>query len=382
LNASPQTASVVEQRAPDVGEPAPFFTASTGKVPRYSLEAAAGRWIVLMFFGSLSAPQSLSALELALRQIGLFNDIDVAFYGVSVDPADRLQRGLKDSEPGVRFFWDFDHAVSRLYGVAGAEYLRPAIFLIDPAFRIAMAEPIEATAAVLERVNCELRDRPALADSPTAPILTLPRVFEPELCTALIDYFERGDPAPSGFAIEVDGRTVTQANPRLKRRSDVMIDDEALVAELQQRLETRLFPMIKRAFGWQPKHVERFLICRYDGEDQGFFFPHRDDVTAGTAHRKFAVSLNLNAEDYEGGDLRFPEFGPRTYRPPTGGASVFCCSLLHEATPVTKGVRYVFVPFLYDDEGARVRKANLAKVGVQAEPGRSQRRADGRRRRA
>jgi predicted 2-oxoglutarate/Fe(II)-dependent dioxygenase YbiX len=89
---------------------------------------------------------------------------------------------------------------------------------------------------------------------------------------------------------------------------------------------------------------------------------HRDDATAGTAHRKFAVSLNLNAEDYDGGDLRFPEFGRRLYRPPTGGAAVFCCTLLHEVTPVTHGVRYVFVPFLYDADGVRIREANLSQV--------------------
>ena len=109
------------------------------------------------------------------------------------------------------------------------------------------------------------------------------------------------------------------------------------------RLEDRLFPMLKRALGWQAQHIERYLICRYGAEDQGFFSRHRDDVTAGTAHRKFAVSLNLN-DGYEGGDLRFPEFGPRTYRPPAGGATVFACGLLHEATPVTKGERFVFVP--------------------------------------
>jgi predicted 2-oxoglutarate/Fe(II)-dependent dioxygenase YbiX len=61
-------------------------------------------------------------------------------------------------------------------------------------------------------------------------------------------------------------------------------------------------------------------------------------------HRRFAVTINLNAEDYEGGDLRLPEFDRRTYRAPTGGAVVFSCSLLHEATPVTKGTRYWSAP--------------------------------------
>ena len=44
--------------------------------------------------------------------------------------------------------------------------------------------------------------------------------------------------------------------------------------------------------------------------------------------------VQVNAEEFEGGDLRLPEFGRRTYRPPTGGAVVFCCSLQHEVTPV------------------------------------------------
>jgi len=364
-----------EAKAPDVGEPAPFFTAATDGNDRYSLEVAAGRWIVLLFFGTLSAEASRLALELALAKRAAFDDWGAAFYGVSVDRADKAQRGLANAEPGVRFFWDFDCAVSRLYGVANTDYLRPAVFLIDPCFRIAMAEPIERAAEVLERLEQELRDAPALADSPFAPVLTLPRILEPEVCAAMLDYYRRGEPTASGFAIDVDGRTVQHVNPMLKRRSDVTIEDEDLIAAVRTRLETRLFPMVKRAFNWRAQYIERYLICRYGEQDQGFFFPHRDDMTAGTAHRKFAVSLNLNAEDYEGGDLRFPEFGPRTYRPPTGGATVFCCSLLHEATPVTRGERFVFVPFLYDDEGAKLRRANLALVGARPDQNRKARRA-------
>jgi predicted 2-oxoglutarate/Fe(II)-dependent dioxygenase YbiX len=196
-----------------------------------------------------------------------------------------------------------------------------------------------------------------------APELTLPRNIEPELCETLIGYFRAGEQSASGFAKDVGGRTIQEIDPYFKRRTDVTIEDEALVAALQQRLEARLFPMLKRAFSWQARYIERYLVCRYGAEDQGFFSRHRDDVTAGTAHRKFAVSINLN-DDFEGGDLRFPEFGPRTYRPPLGGATVFACGLLHEATPVTRGERFVYVPFLYDEDGARIRRANLGKVAV------------------
>jgi predicted 2-oxoglutarate/Fe(II)-dependent dioxygenase YbiX len=43
---------------------------------------------------------------------------------------------------------------------------------------------------------------------------------------------------------------------------------------------------------------------------------------------------------------------------------VFCCSLLHEATSVTRGRRFAFLPFLYDEAGARIREANAAKLAV------------------
>ncbi|MGH6626810.1 MAG: hypothetical protein ACRECD_09750 [Burkholderiaceae bacterium] len=43
----------------------------------------------------------------------------------------------------------------------------------------------------------------------------------------------------------------------------------------------------------------------------------------------------------------------------TGGAVVFSCSLLHEATAVTRGRRYMFLPFLYDEASKQVREANL-----------------------
>lgn len=39
---------------------------------------------------------------------------------------------------------------------------------------------------------------------------------------------------------------------------------------------------------------------------------------------------------------------------------VFSCSLLHTVTPVTRGSRYAFLPFLYDEAAAKIREANAA----------------------
>jgi predicted 2-oxoglutarate/Fe(II)-dependent dioxygenase YbiX len=109
--------------------------------------------------------------------------------------------------------------------------------------------------------------------------------------------------------------------------------------------------------------MERYLVACYDAAHGGHFRAHRDNTTKGTAHRRFAVTINLNADEFGGGELRFPEFGPRSYRAPTGGAVVFSCSLLHEALPVTSGRRYAFLPFLYDEAAARVRVANNPYLG-------------------
>jgi predicted 2-oxoglutarate/Fe(II)-dependent dioxygenase YbiX len=43
---------------------------------------------------------------------------------------------------------------------------------------------------------------------------------------------------------------------------------------------------------------------------------------------------------------------------------VFSCSLLHEATPVTRGKRYVYLPFLYDEAAVKIREENQRFVGV------------------
>ncbi|WP_174301565.1 2OG-Fe(II) oxygenase [Caulobacter sp. S45] len=352
-------------RIPDFGDPAPLFTARTDEVDAYNIGVVAGRFVLLMIFGSLGVEACARAHAQVLARRAVFDDRHALFFGVSADRADHAVRRIRNQAPGLRYFQDYDLAVSRLYGLLQGEHLRPAVFLLDPMLRVMAAEPIEATGAVLDRLEAALADQ-AQAEAAFAPVLGVPRILEPELCERLIAHYQQVGGEPSGFAVEVDGRTVQRVHPGLKRRRDVWITDVALRAEVRLALTERLFPMIERAWGWRATEIERDIVTCYDSADQGFFSAHRDDATAGTAHRRFAVTLNLNADAYEGGALRFPEFGSRLYKPPTGGAVVFGCSLLHEATPVTAGVRYALTPFLYDEAGARLRARNLAQVGEAA----------------
>lgn len=76
---------------------------------------------------------------------------------------------------------------------------------------------------------------------------------------------------------------------------------------------------------------------------------HRDNTEPNVAHRRFACSINLNAEDFEGGELAFPEFGDQRFSPRTGEAIVFSSSILHEPLHVTSGRRLVLLAFLFGD---------------------------------
>jgi predicted 2-oxoglutarate/Fe(II)-dependent dioxygenase YbiX len=191
-----------------------------------------------------------------------------------------------------------------------------------------------------------------------APILVVPRVFELELCRMLIELYEQHGGYDSGFMREVDGKTVGMIDYSHKRRRDYDIEDEKLRRSCMVRIHDRLAPEIHKAYQFNATRMERYIVACYDATEGGHFRSHRDNTTKGTAHRRFAVSLHLNTGEYEGGMLRFPEFGRQLYAAPAGGAVVFSCSLLHEAMPVTRGRRYMFLPFLYDDNAARLREQN------------------------
>jgi predicted 2-oxoglutarate/Fe(II)-dependent dioxygenase YbiX len=123
----------------------------------------------------------------------------------------------------------------------------------------------------------------------------------------------------------------------------------------------RVLGEIRRVHHMEIIGHEAFRIGCYEAAEKGFFGRHRDNATPYTAHRRYALTLNLN-QDYEGGELRFPEYGRMLYRPPAGGAVVFSCALLHEALPVTAGRRFVLLSFFFDRDGARQEQEALARA--------------------
>lgn len=343
----------------------PFSAAALDGSPTYRFDSAAGRHILMLFYGSGEFAASEKAFDMVRRARALFDDDLACFFGVTIDPKDAQQRKIAQQLPGIRYFLDYDRKVSTLYGACAGEAYRPCWLLLDPGLRILGIFPIADGEAAVTMLRSRLEA--PFPDNAWAPVLMVPDVIEPEMCRHLISLYEKDGGKESGFMRDVNGKTVLMLDPSHKQRRDCVIDDEALRAALVARLKRRLNPALEKAFRFEATRIERYMVACYDA-GAGHFRPHRDNTTKGTAHRQFAVTVNLNAGEYEGGDLRFPEYGRRTYCAPTGGAIVFSCSLLHEATPVTKGRRFAFLPFLYDEEAARIREANDVYLANRTEP--------------
>ena len=303
----------------------------------------------MLFFDSASRPEVRKALEVVGNNRALFDDFAASFFGVTCDAGDADQGRVGQQLPGIRFFLDPQRKVTEIYGTAKPQWL-----LLDPMLRVLAGYPIDEGELAIAALRSELDSR---STDSFAPVLMVPNVLPAELCRQLIEAYEQNGGEQSGFMREVDGKTILVIDDNHKMRRDWEIVADDLRELIAGNVKRHLTLPVQRAFQFRATRMERYIVACYEA-GSGHFRPHRDNTTRGTAHRRFAVTINLNAGDYDGGDLRFPEFGQRTYRAPTGGAIVFSCSMLHEATPVTSGKRYAFLPFLYDEAAAKQREAN------------------------
>jgi hypothetical protein len=327
-----------------IGEPAPWFSAIFDDNPdAFLFDELAGRYIVLFFYCSASRPDVAEVFARIDGLNDLFDNEYALFLGINKDPVHNL---VRERHAGRRNIWDPNGGLSRLYGIADQSAAAMA-FIISPTLQIIDRIPLNEPVEFVNRVVSALRSHlPSPMSNP--PILIVPQLFDSSLCRELIDVFDSTGGRETGFAANIDGQVVSQIDHKIKRRFDCAIADEELRLRIKDVLERRLLIMVYRAFQFRTTWIERYMVGCYDGASGGYFRPHRDNTTSHTAHRRFALTINLN-EDYEGGDLRFPEFGPQSYRPPPGGALVFSCSLLHEAMPVASGRRYAFLSFLCNE---------------------------------
>lgn len=233
------------------------------------------------------------------------------------------------------------------------------VLAIDRNRRVAFRKPFladhDVVATCLEHIMGLPAEHPHGVSMP-APVLIVPNLLPPPVCRFLVDQFDSRPTFESAVAsVDAAGKPCSRVDHAKKMRRDMLIaPEEPLHDILREAILRRAAPQMARAFHADVAHIDRLLVARYEA-NAGWFHRHRDDLARHVAFREFAVSINLGAEPFEGGDLMFPEYNDHRYRPPLGAALIFSGSLLHQVTPVTQGRRTVLLTFLHG-EAAEARR--------------------------
>ena len=291
--------------------------------------------------------------------LAVFLDPDAALLAAIREAADAYRAAALEclaldhearSDPDVAMLADSAGKIrASLRRMSGHAEAGPLAFLLDRNQRVIAIESGAGLANwALERWRQEPGRAPAHQVGEAAPVLMVPGVLSRGECRALIERWSEHGHAEGTVTSLVKGEQVQRVYEELKKRRDHKIADPAVEKPLLALLGRRLAPELDKAFHFRRFRFDRLAVVCYDAERGDQFRRHRDNQTPATADRRFALTINLNSDDYEGGELLFPEYGEHRYKPPAGGAILFSCSLLHEALPVTRGRRFALLSFLRD----------------------------------
>lgn len=340
-----------------VGDIAPPFSLPTDSGDAFDLygDDVAGNFIAIVFCpcGISGAAEQLQGFA---EHFGALQQAGVMVVAVSDESQSVLAKCREDLALPFELISDHGRRLFGGYGIATDESSldsQPVTLLVRPNLHCLSVMRDGAHAqATLEIVGKQRGKHIETELAFQPPILMVPDVLTRDDCRRLIDIYDAPE-VPIVKVNEVDERDlkgdVKAKVPDYKRqdRMDHFIATEESKTFFSNRLRNRLLPEIKKAFHYEVKGYEGLRIGCYEGERGGEAHGHRDNSLPEVAHRRFALSINLNTEEFEGGGIRFPEFGPQCYRPQNGAALVFSCSLLHEALAVSRGRRLVLLAFLH-----------------------------------
>ncbi|MBL8708683.1 MAG: hypothetical protein JNL25_05790, partial [Rhodospirillaceae bacterium] len=285
----------------------------TGTV-RSFLERAIGHRLLLLIDPDDDTIRAVAGMPLAAAGIDLLAIVPGS-------PSDAKGRALRC---GVDFPLLADgngKILTALQGLANASAPAKLAFLLDANQRVLSVEYDGDLETWLRQWQ---GSPPAMATAPclnqVAPVLIVPNVLSPEMCRGLIGRWETIGHEEGGVHSIVEGVEVTRTYHAMKRRRDHKIKDAAILKPLIQLVGRRLAPELDKAFAFNGFKFDRFIVTCYEAERGDYFRRHRDNLSPSTADRRFALTINLNTPEYEGGELVFPEYGPERYSPPAGGA--------------------------------------------------------------
>jgi len=339
----------MDQQQLSVGDIAPDFILAgrDGKEINLRSDAIAGNPIVILFCPRL-ASDGLEALRCFAQRLRSLTGHGARLFAATLDTVD-------PSSPPALGFPILEDKQQTVFGSFGAPCDRASCVVLRRNHHVAgifTGNPdaqAEAVASLLADMDWE---RKTVFMHAHPPVLLIPEAFSRDDCASLIKTYQTTGQAfvePQAAMDFFNGADYKMRIPEHMRedRIDHFFFATDTVALLRNRLN-RIVPEIFKAFQYRVTKYEALRMACYQGHRGGYSHGHRDNIHP-YRYRRFAMSINLNAEDFEGGELRFPEFGDQRYKPATGTAIVFSSSLLHEAMHVTSGRRFVFLAFLFGE---------------------------------
>jgi hypothetical protein len=319
------------------GDVAPPLTTQTRGDAAFPLYSLAGKFSVIFAFGSLKAKDARKAMVSMLQQEFHPQSENCQFYGLTLHDKDCDDAMLQGLCPDNRILIDPKGELSRALALFKDKTYLPTWLIFDPNMKLWASGPMGDYKKMIETMKNLPPAAEHMGANAFAPILMIPRVFEPLFAKDLMTYY---------------GHSLTQ-RPEIFGNNGAPVQHQQLRQAYRERVASRIVPELNRVFGSYISRLEHMNVSSLD-ESQPAKAARRNNEHRSEAHRRFVVMVNLN-DDYEGGEVCFPEYGGRLYRMPAGGALVFSASLLVEYKAITKGFRLCATPYLYDEHFARLR---------------------------
>ena len=327
------------------------FLLNTGR-HRLAFDPFPGRAIALAFLGSAADPAAEAALAALSANRRLVDDGEAAFFAVIAESGSGPEIALEARFPSIVFLWDGGE-MARAFGADRS------LVILDPMLRVVDVAPLDEADRVLRRfetiVAAQRRLRPPRR-----------RRFSPWRMFSSLNSAPISSPASSasggkdsgfmqdhGRAVSREFRRQLETPPRFPsdrpapdrqsqsahRAKDLPGDQEGVPDALQPGSSATS----SRATMPRPADISVLIATT----------PGSRSRIAGSQSRSISTRISRAAR------FRFPNTALQTFKAAPGTAVVFSASILHEVSRVTRGRRYVFLTFLFDEEAERVRQANL-----------------------
>jgi peroxiredoxin/predicted 2-oxoglutarate/Fe(II)-dependent dioxygenase YbiX len=358
------------------GDHAPAFNLPSSTDERFFLRDEVGTPLLLLFQGSDSKASCVELLHAFEQAFPDLERLGAKLFSISPDDIEQRKQFAENncfsfpllSDPtyvacGLLKIFDFDPLDDEV------DFPTTVVLLDQNLMILGIYTPFQTghLPLLLDVIQkqCPQQQSLLVSEAYTPPVLLIPQVFDAATCRDIIQIWETQGNQESHFMKSDGEKTYGVVDHRVKIRRDHFIRDQDVRARINGIFQKRVYPEIEKCFNYVVDEYEHFKIGCYDAKTGGYFRQHRDNTSGGTAHRKWALSLNLNSEEYEGGYLRFPEYGPQLYKPNTGSAVIFACSLMHEATDVTVGKRFALLSFFYGEKESRDRELYQKTYGTE-----------------